>query len=323
MGQLDGFYLRKRRKMKAITWTIKDIVKILKRRQQNEFDGNIAVSGERGNGKSTLINKIYYRFPGFDPWKHQVYSRSDVIYLLKNQHFGLCWDDEAINSSYKRDFQNKEQQKLIKILTAYRDNFNIYASAIPNFFSLDRDLRDLYFIHFHVIERGIAVVHMPLQGRLYSQDRWDAKYNAKIESSWSKRMKKDSGFKPAYHKLSTFRGYLFFKDATEKQKKLYKQIKKKKRSNSFLTDSEKQQNKEISFLQRLYILLTERKLTKDGIVQMCLLENKKYSTVTASLNRMLKDNGIFDTVKDYLHSKKNDDFHNNVQEQINSLLPTF
>ena len=189
---------------------IKDIGDILKGRQENEFDGNMAVSGNRGDGKSMLILKTFYRFKVFSSWKHQVYSRKQVIKLLKEQKFGICWDDEAINTGYKRNFQLKEQQELIKILTAYRDNFNIFASAIPNFFSLDKDLRDLYFIHLHVIERGIAIVHMPLQGRLYSQDRWDAAYNAKIESNWSKRIMKDPDYRIPYHRLSTFRGYLFF-----------------------------------------------------------------------------------------------------------------
>lgn len=307
--------------MKAIIWTIKDVVEILKARQENEFDGNFAVSGDRGNGKSTLINKVFFRFKGFNPWKHQVYNGSDVISLLKSQTYGLCWDDEAINSGYKRNWQNKTQQELIKILTAYRDNYNVYASAIPNFFSLDKDLRDLYFIHLHIIERGIAVVHMPLQGRLYSQDRWDAKHNAKVEEGWSKRMAKDNSFRPAYHKLSTFRGYLFFKDVTPKQKELYKTIKREKRADAFLTDEEKAKNKEVSFIDKIYKLLVEGKLTSEGIMQMCLMEDKKYSSISSSLNRMLKDTGESKTVKDFLQQPSNKGFHNKIQEQITTLLP--
>ena len=309
--------------MKTVTWTIKEIVDILKARQLNEFDGNIAVSGDRGNGKSTLINKMYYRFVGFNPWKHQVYNREDVINLLKFQTFGFCWDDEAINSGYKRNFQDKGQQELIKIITAYRDNFNLFSSAIPNFFSLDKDLRDLYFIHLHVIERGIAVLHMPLQGRLYSQDRWDAKYNAKIEGSWSKRMQKNPEFKPPYHKLTTFRGYLFFKDATPKQKELYLLIKRTKRNESFLTEDEKGNKREVPFLNKLYNLLIQHKLTREGIRQTCLLEGKKDSSINASLNRMLKDGGINKTVKDFLQQQNTKDFHNKIEEEINQILPTF
>jgi len=309
--------------MKHVIFTIKDIVEIINTRQINEFDSNGAVSGDRGNGKSTLINKILYRFEDFNPWKHQVYDRESVISLLKSEKRGKVWDDEAINSGYKRNFQNKGQQELIKILTAYRDNYNTYWSAIPNFFSLDKDLRDLYFIHLHVIERGIAVVHMPLQGRLYSQDRWDAKYNAKVEESWSKRMQKDPNFKPSYHKLSTFRGYLFFKDMTEIQKKLYKNIKRTKRNESFLTDEERAKSKELSFMDKVFNLLVKNKLTSNGIMQLCLLEDKKYSSITSSLNRMLKDKGEDKTVKDFLQQPHNKGFHNKIQDEISKIIPSF
>ncbi len=309
--------------MKAIVWTIKEIKEILVARQENEFDGNIAVSGDRGNGKSTVINKLFHRFAAFSPWKHQVYEREDIVKLLKTQQFSLCWDDEAINSGYKRDFHNKGQQELIKILTNYRDSYNVFASAIPNFFSLDKDLRDLYFLHIHVIERGIAVVHMPLQGKLYSQDRWDAKYNAKVETNWSKRIQVDPNFRPPYHKLTTFRGYLFFKDATEKQKKLYKEIKQKKRGDRFLTDLERASLKEVSFLDKLYNQLIENKLTNDGLRQICLMEGKKHSSTNASLNRMLKDKGESKTVKDFLQRKDSKVFHNKIESQISELLPSF
>ncbi len=307
--------------MRPLTWSIKEIVKVLKARVSNEFDGNIIVSGDRGNGKSHLICKLFYRFDGFKPWKHQVYNRDDVIKLLKTQEYGLCWDDEAINSGYKRNFQEKGQQELIKILTAYRDNYNIYASAIPNFFSLDKDLRDLCFMHIHVIERGIVVVHMPLQGRLYSSDKWDVKYNSKVEEKWSKRIQKDPNFKPPYHNLSTFRGYLFFEDITTNQKKLYKQIKKIKREQAFKTDQEKRSVKELSFVDKLYKQLIAEKLTMEFIKQACLLEGEKYSTINATLNRMLSDNATGKTVGAYLQESVNKSIHSKVQDQINQLIP--
>lgn len=299
-------------------WTIKEIVQILKMRQENEFDGNIAVSGDRGNGKSTCVGKIFYRFQQFNPWVHQVYNRDDVIKLLQTQFYGLCWDDEAINSGYKREFQNKAQQEMIKFLTAYRDNFNIFASAIPNFFSLDKDLRDLYFLHLHIIERGIAVVHMPLQGRLYSQDRWDAKYNAKIEESWSKKINKDPNFRPPYHRLTTFRGYLYFNDLTDKQKELYKKIKKEKRAQSFRNTDDKT---EVSFLDKVFKSLIEKKLTRDGLIQICLTEGKKFSTVQSQLNSKLTDAGYKETMKYFLLNSSSKSFHSNQSDVIKNMIP--
>lgn len=300
-----------------IVWSIKEIVEILKQRQRNQFDANMCWSGNRGDGKSTGIGKTFYRFDGFKPWIHQVYSREDVVSLLKKQEKGLCWDDEGINSGYKRDWQNKGQQEMIKILTNYRDNFNVFATAVPNFFSLDKDLRDLYFMHINVIQRGIAVVHMPVQGRMYSQDRWDAKYNAKIEESWSKRIKNNPNFKPQYHKLSTFRGFLYFNAMTPKQEALYKLIKKTKRAREY----QDEQPKEIPWLQKVYNNLVEGKLSKYSLQQLCLLEGRKYSSVSTALNTMLTDNGVKETVKAFLLQDDNKSIHNSKEDEINNLVP--
>lgn len=279
--------------MQPTIFTIKDIVDIIRQRQQNEFDANIAVTGSRGDGKSSCIFKILSRFKQFDPWKHQVYSRQEVIKLLTSQTYGLCWDDEAINSGYKRDFQNRAQQEMIKFLTAYRDNFNVFASAIPSFFSLDKDLRDLYFIHLFVKERGVVHVHMPIQGRIYSSDRWDASNNAKIESKWVQRIKTNANFKPPFHKLTTFRGYLFFNDLTPAQKELYKKVKKEKRKLA-MEDAkiDLKENKPLSFVDRMFNGVVEGKIKdKQFILDSCLLEGQKYSSVISMLSKRLKDEG--------------------------------
>ena len=299
--------------MVKVTWTIKDIVDILRERQKNKFDGNVVVSGSRGDGKSSLIGKIFYRFDHFKPWKHQVYSRDDVIKLLKTERYGLCWDDEAINTGYKREFQNKGQQELIKNITAHRDNFNIFASAIPNFFSLDKDLRDLYFIHIHVIQRGVAVAHMPSPGRLYSTDKWDTDYNRKIEERWTKKIKKKPTFKIPYQQLSTFRGYLYFEDMTLKQRELYEEIKREKRTKAFLTAKEQAGEVQLTFTQKLFNRLKEGKLTEDFLLQACLMEGVKYSSVRDTLNRMVKDEDIGGTLKDVLRQSSKQDFHSKVK----------
>jgi hypothetical protein len=275
----------------SLRWYVKDIVKILKARQNNEFDGNIAVSGDRGNGKSTLISQIFYKLKiKFNPWKHQVYNREDVIKLLSTQKYGPCFDDEAINSGYKREFQNKGQQELIKILTAYRDNYNIFASAIPNFFSLDKDLRDLYFLHLHIIERGLAVVHMPIQGRLYSPDKWDSGNNAKVEAKFVKRFIKDPNYKPKYNKLSTFRGYLYFKDLTKKQKALYKKVKFQKRKESFEKNEKEEQKEELSFYDSVYEQLINYKINEETIKLLAKTSGKNPEAIKLALRTRLRNN---------------------------------
>lgn len=289
---------------KRIIWSIKELIEILKSRQVNEFDANILVSGDRGNGKSTLIYKLLARFKNFNPIKHQVYSRDEVIKLLKTQKHGICWDDEAVNSGYKRNFQETGQKELIKIVTMYRDHFNIYFSAIPNFFSLDKDLRDLIFMHIHIVERGIAIIHMPLQGRLYSLDRWDSKNNARIENGWIKRFKKNADFKPPFYRLSTFRGYLFFGDLTEKQKEKYLRIKHDKRKELYgdLTE-EIVDDTHKDFYDLITDMLLAGTLTNEILLGICRANNKKFTNVKVMLNRRLKDRGIKMTTEDVLRSR--------------------
>ncbi len=301
--------------MKAIIWSVQDIAKIIKARQENEFDANFGVSGDRGNGKSHLCSKIFYRLKKFNPWKHQVYSSTDVKRLLMKEFKGKCFDDEAINSGYKRNFQDKGQQELIKILTNYRDNFNVHGSAIPNFFSLDKDLRDLIFLHIHVLERGMAVVHLPIQNRLYTQDRWDAKNNAKIEQTWGNRIKKNINFKVPYHRLSTFAGYLYYSDITQVQSTLYKEIKRVKRANEY---EDLNEDKEQTFFEKLFIQVLSKKLTQEGLMQICSMEGKKYSSVAQNINRLLRDRQEEGRLGDYLLDKNKKNI--NVSGQINDLV---
>lgn len=309
-----------------VKWTLKDIVGIVKLRQANKFDCNVVVSGDRGNGKSTLIVKTLYLTKQYNPKKHQVYSREDVIKLLSSQKYGICFDDEAINSGYKRDFQSKGQQELIKIVTAYRDNFNLYISAIPNFFNLDKDLRDLTFIHIHVIERGIGVLHMPIQGRLYSADKWDTKNNARLEDKWNHQRAINPNYRIPYHKLSTFRGYVYFDDVTPKQRELYETIKKEKRAESFNKYIDKPEKED--FFEKALKLILEKKITKDGLIQMCLMDNRDYKNTLAKLNRMLKKITTDESrnLSDYLftseqvHTKEEKE---RTKKEIEELIPEF
>lgn len=310
----------------SVVWSIKELTGEMRKRQLNKFDVNFGVSGKRGNGKSTVIFKIFrtWRKEGFRQKKHQVYSQDDVIELLSTQEFGFCWDDEAINSGYKRDFQKTGQKILIKIITNYRDNFNVYASALPFFYSLDKDLRELLFMHIHVIERGVAVILMPLEDQIHESDPWDTKYNQKIEAQENKRIQENPKLKFRYDRFSTFAGYLFFGPMTKKQEAFYKAIKKKKRSSEF-QDSIKKKDDNRDLGQKLYSLLMEGKLSKEGIEQACLLHGKKYTSMCQELNRMIKNSGDKETLmkklEKYAQSRQKE-VNNKVLGSINDLVPS-
>lgn len=303
-----------------VIWTLREFTEVLRQRQLNKFDCNMGVSGKRGDGKSTFLFKIFNSFKknGFLQEKHQVYEQKDVIALLAQQTFSFCWDDEAINSGYKRDFQNAGQKTLVKVVTNYRDNFNIYASALPFFYSLDKDLRELIFVHVHIIERGIAVILLPLTDQIHASDPWDTKANIKIEAKEYARMKNSAGATFRYHKFTTFAGYIYFGPMTKKQEAYYKSIKQKKRHKSFgLEEIEDKQD----FKHRCYDLLMSGKLTKDGLIQACLLEGRQYTSMLTELNRMLKNKGETKTVKDFYRTTAITGVHNNLKGAISDIVP--
>jgi len=287
-----------------IIWSIKELTQILRERQLNKFDCNMGVSGKRGNGKSTLLLKIFKSFKkaGFNQKKHQVYSQRDVTNLLATQKMSYCWDDEAINSGYKRNFQQAGQKTLVQVITNYRDNFNIYGSALPFFYSLDKDLRELLFVHFHIIERGLAVILLPLSDQIHSSDPWDTQNNIKIEQKEYQRMKGNPNLSFRYNKLSTFAGYLYFGPMSKNEEEIYLKIKQEKRNKNFEKTGilQNQEDGEKSFRDKVFDLMMEGKLTKSGLIQTCLIEGEKYSTICSALNTRLKNNGEKKTVTDFL-----------------------
>lgn len=298
--------------MKLI-WSIKDLVEIADSRQNNKFDVVIAISGERGNGKSTLAFKFLSRFKVFKPWKHQIYSRKDVMRLLEGMNLGCIFDDEAIRTAYKRKFTDPDQQLLIQMLNMYRDNFNIYVMCIPQFYSLDRDLRDLVKIHIHVIERGLGVIHISNEGNLYSDDCWDVKYNQRIEEKWARTKQKNPNYTPKYNRLTTFKGYIKFGDLTPKQRILYEDIKVTKRKAVYEEEMKSEEEKG-GFYDKLLVRLKEGNISKETLQEICLTSGIKYSAVTAMLNIKLTDEGTKETLSHFLKKASKKVIHNSVKD---------
>lgn len=313
----------------ATIWSLQDLVKIARQRQENELDCNLVFSGNRGTGKSWSIYKffIFYNKSNprvkFNPFIHITYSRKKLMRLLEAQRYGVIFDDEAIRSAYKRNFQDADQKLLIQMLNMYRDNFNIYAMAVPKFFSLDKDLRDLIKIHVHVIRRGFGVVHIAKDNTLYSADVWDVGHNKKIEEKFIQTNNKNPTYTPPYHKMTTFAGYIHLPPLTKKQEKLYKALKRvirkkvyeeemkegkdKKKQEKKITEADKrkmelQRHKDEA--NKMYQQIIQGKLNNHTFNMLLEHNNLKRSTVMRNINRQLADNNSPHTLKTYL--KEND-----------------
>ena len=104
---------------------------------------------------------------------------------------------------------------------------------------------------------------------------------------------------------------------TSKQEKRYLEIKKRKRSLSFNIEGVEQT---LDFNQKTYKALIEGKLTKEVLQQICLIEGKKYSNVTTTLNGMLTDAGEERTMTQFFKDRKVKGDNKN-KDEINELLP--
>ena len=72
----------------------------------------------------------------------------------------------------------------------------------------------------------------------------------------------------------------------------------------------------------------EKKVTKDGLIQMCLMDNRDYKTTLQKLNRLLKKITGDDTrsLKDYLFTSEKihqEEEQERTKKEINDLIPEF
>lgn len=287
---------------------IKDIVDIAKQRQNNKLDTVIAWVGKRGSGKSTgnyrfcrhlgkyKVNHLGtdYKAGGFRPERDMVYSRQEIIELLKNRKFKVTMADEMINVAYNREFHSTDQQFLIKVLNQYRSNYNIFSMCNPFFYDLDPDLRSLISIRIDVVRRGVGIVHFP-NDSLYSNDIWDTKYNKKVEDMWYKGKK----FRPQYSKLTTFQGVLLYPPLPKKIELKYEEIRDRKRNqaNNGVGDGDSNIN---NFYDRLITLIDEHKVDRESFENFCYANNLKIDTAVRGLNKRLKDKDINMTFLAYM-----------------------
>ncbi len=272
--------------MASILWNVKTLAEVWRAWQENKFDGIVVFDGNRGLGKSTGAVKCALRFKEFKIKRDVIFSRDEVMKAMAKYHKGVIVADEMINVTFNRDFYGEEQKKLIKMLNMYRDRYNILIACVPNFYSLDSQFRSLVKMRINVIRRGLAVIHTPNQSS-FSTDKWDSKYNEKIERSWIKK----KSFNFNYKKMTTFRGVFKYTDLPRRQRELYEKIKEEKRS--VLMDGELD-NKETSkdVYEDIIEKLKEGILNKERLLGYCVMNGLKYTNVVCMLNKKLKDQGV-------------------------------
>jgi hypothetical protein len=228
-------------------WSLTKFNTMVIRMLLNKFDCVIIIEGNRGLGKSTLAWHIlkgihrqmkylvretggrkspYYNWYSFKPhlqakgkFKSVIYTRDDVINFFDKWHHSAI-ADEMINVTFNREFWNEDQKNIIKLMNMNRDHGNLFIACVPQFQTLDNQIKNLCKIRITIARRGLSVIQTPNR-TIYNRDKWDTANNEKIEREW---LKKGSGL-PQYSRLNTFRGMLKFSALPCTEQTLYDTIK--------------------------------------------------------------------------------------------------
>jgi len=295
----------------VITWNMKKMAQMIAKILQNKFDCFIVIEGNRGLGKSTLAIHLArrvarefkkqgskdYKFHWYNSF---IYTKKDTkTFWHKWRQTGIA--DEMINVTFNRDFYNEEQKDIIKMMNMNRDHCNFFIACVPQFQTLDSQIKNLCKIRITVVRRGVAVIQTPNR-TIYVKDKWDQATNEKIERDWIKK----GIIRPHYTKLSTFRGLLKFPALHPSAEKKYQDTKDRKRNivaREEMGINEKEES--VDPYDVMLQMLQDNKVKNSAVVDGFAMANGiKPNTFQAGLRNKLKNKGINHQLASYYWEKK-------------------
>lgn len=277
-------------------WSLKRLCRMIEKMQDEKFDCNVIIEGARGLGKSTLMFHLLNgvkKYHNFNPRRDIMYKRDEIIDAFNNRWFSSFAADEMINVAFNRDFYSEDQKKLVKIVNMNRDHCNLFIACVPNFQTIDTQMKGLVKMRFTVVRRGVAILQTPNR-TIYASDKWDTAINEKIEREWLEK----NAARPHYSRLTTFRGVVRFPDLTPNQRAIYEEIKLEKR-NQIKRETEAEKKTSNPYDRMLNLVKEGRITSKKLFEQACMTLDVKPSNAMGALRKRLQDEGSVKKLTDY------------------------
>ena len=225
--------------MSDAQWSIVELTTNINKTLDIDKDFPLIIDGLTGSGKSTLgIHLAKKGYVNFDINEHIIFSKNELIEKITTAEKGsYIILDEAINVLFKRDFANRQQKFLIRLLDMCRDRNLCLILCVPNFWSIDKHiLEGRVRLRIHIAKTGFAFMWKPTSNP-FTPDKWNRKWNEKISYNWDNY--------PNARKTKGFIGYLKFGDLCDNDKIKYLKIKEIKKEQVRKDEEEAEKRQEV------------------------------------------------------------------------------
>lgn len=234
-------------------------------------DCPIIISGYAGEGKSVLgiyIAKFFDRRYKHD--RNLIYGREEFKTKVNELPPSALTLDENMNVLYKRDWGNKSQKEIIKLLDICRFKRHLLMFIQPTMSAVDSHVRDTRArLWIYVIKRGLGAVFRPLR-QLSFDDPWRLKDNDTIIKYNIKKFGEFEGRIEGCSRCENFIGFIRFPDLDEEDYKEYEKVKDNKKEAyedvKLFTPQEVKKEAEQKIFEVLAVLKSQKKL-KTGIYE--------------------------------------------------------
>lgn len=298
--------------MSEAQWSIAELIKNINGTLKIDKDFPLIIDGLTGSGKSTLAIHLSKKgYKNFDINEHIIFSRKELIEKItlaeKGSYIIL---DEAINVLFKRDFMNRQQKFIIRLLDMCRDRNLCLILCVPNFWSIDKHiLEGRIRLRIHIAKTGFAFMWKPTSNP-FTPDKWNRRYNEKISYNWDNY--------PNARKTKGFIGYLKFGDLCDKDKEKYLKVKAEKKEQVRKDEEEAERKQEVEKKKGFVMgetlvlsMLKEQGLLKKGAFNIyASLRGENPATISKRVQRFSKNKvgqDAIDTNNTYINVDNSND----------------